>query len=60
MDGNNITSNLIYNASFSSFTTVSSTEEDPRILATYHVMYKIGLYGNKIYAIIRSVGFHSS
>ena len=61
MEGNNITSNLIYNASYSSFTPISSsTEEDPRILATSLLMYKIGLYGNKIDAIIRSVGFHSS
>ena len=58
MDGNNITSNLIHNASYSNFTTVPSTGEDPRILATSHIMYKIGLCGNKIDAIIKSVGFH--
>ena len=58
MDGTNITTNLIHNASYPSLTTVSSTEEDPRILATSYLMYKIGMCGNKkIDAIIRSVGF---
>ena len=52
MDGNNITSNLIHNASYSSFTTVSSIEKDPRILATSLLMYKIGMCGNKVYDII--------
>ena len=47
MNGNNITSGLVHNAPYSSFTTVPSTEEDPRILAAYHVMYKIGTYANK-------------
>ena len=47
MNGNNITSDLVHNASYSSFTTVPSTEEDPRISAAYHVMYKIGTYVNK-------------
>ena len=42
MDATNITSILIHNASYPSLTTVSSTEEDPRILAASHLMYKIG------------------
>ena len=52
MDGNNITSNFVQNVSYSSFTMVPSTEEDPRILATSYLMYKIGMYENNVYDII--------
>ena len=45
MEGNfDTTSYLVSNISL---TTVSSTKEDSRILATSHMMYKIGMYGHK-------------
>ena len=51
MEGNNITSNLLHDISYSSLTTVLSTEQDSRILATSHVMYKIGRFGYMKYMI---------
>ena len=45
MEGNfDTTPNLMDNISYSRLVTVSATEKDSRILATSHMMYKIGMY----------------
>ena len=51
MDGNDTTLNSVDNISYSRLITVSSTEEDSRILATSYTMYKIGMYGHQYYII---------
>ena len=46
MEGNNTNFNSLYNTSYS-----YTTEEDPRILATSHLMYKIGILIQSIFII---------